>query len=240
MDRVILGVNNCRTAEKSLSWTLLIFVVSALEPAKVNHMTLLLPALTNPDTYKMQPWRQCWYQYVWQTWVSTCALCFINALLCFVVIISSLWWIHGTYVLKIFLVASLALGYKRSMQLRAQFLGCIYSTKLLRLYLQQWCKKVQYLSYGLISWACKIAPKWMLQKPIDDMSKLVQVMPCCLLATSHYMSHYWPRYLLPYDVTRPQDELNHGKMGCLLNFWNITLHSTLYLSLCLWQVSFVF
>ena len=35
-------------------------------------------------------------------------------------------------------------------------------------------------------------------------STLVQVMACCCKATSHNLSQYWPRYMLPYGVTWPQ------------------------------------
>ena len=35
-------------------------------------------------------------------------------------------------------------------------------------------------------------------------STLVQVMVWCRQATNHYLSQCWPRFLSPYDVTRPQ------------------------------------
>ena len=35
-------------------------------------------------------------------------------------------------------------------------------------------------------------------------STLVQVMAWCCKATSHNLSQYWPRYMLPYGVTWPQ------------------------------------
>ena len=38
----------------------------------------------------------------------------------------------------------------------------------------------------------------------DDKSALVQVMACCNQATSHYLSQCWPRFMMPYGVTRPQ------------------------------------
>ena len=38
----------------------------------------------------------------------------------------------------------------------------------------------------------------------DDKSTLVQVMAWCRQATSHYLSQGWPRFMLPYGVTRPQ------------------------------------
>ena len=44
-----------------------------------------------------------------------------------------------------------------------------------------------------------------------DKSTLLQVMAWCRQATSHYLSQWWPRSLLPYGVTRPQ----------WVNFWHI-------------------
>ena len=38
----------------------------------------------------------------------------------------------------------------------------------------------------------------------DDKSPLVQVMAWCRQATSHYLSQWWPRFMLPYGVSRPQ------------------------------------
>ena len=38
----------------------------------------------------------------------------------------------------------------------------------------------------------------------DDQSTLVQVMAWCRQATSHCLSQCWPRFLLPYGVTRPE------------------------------------
>ena len=40
---------------------------------------------------------------------------------------------------------------------------------------------------------CEIALSWMLKNTFDYRSTLVQVMTWCLQATSHYMSHCWPR-----------------------------------------------
>ena len=50
----------------------------------------------------------------------------------------------------------------------------------------------------------EIALRWM---PLDltaDKSTLVLVMAWCRQATSHYLSQYWPRSMLPNGVTRPQ------------------------------------
>ena len=52
--------------------------------------------------------------------------------------------------------------------------------------------------------SCEIVPIWMSLDFIDDQSTLVQVMPWCRQATSHYLSQCWPRSLTPYGVTRPQ------------------------------------
>ena len=51
----------------------------------------------------------------------------------------------------------------------------------------------------------EIAPIWMSPDfTDDDQSTLVQLMAWCHQATSHYLGKCWPRYLLPYGVTRPQ------------------------------------
>ena len=52
--------------------------------------------------------------------------------------------------------------------------------------------------------SCEIALTWMSLDLTDDQSTLVQVMAWCHQATSHYMIQCWPRYLLPYGVSRPQ------------------------------------
>ena len=52
--------------------------------------------------------------------------------------------------------------------------------------------------------SCEIALIWMSLDFTDDQSTLVQVMPWCQQATSHYLSQCWPKSLLPYGVTRPQ------------------------------------
>ena len=51
---------------------------------------------------------------------------------------------------------------------------------------------------------CEIALRRMSLDLTDDKSTLVQVMPWCRQATSHYLNQCWPRSLSPYDVTRPQ------------------------------------
>ena len=52
--------------------------------------------------------------------------------------------------------------------------------------------------------SCKIALRWMPLDLTDDKSTLVQVMAWCRQATSHYLSQCWPRFMLPYGVTRPK------------------------------------
>ena len=39
---------------------------------------------------------------------------------------------------------------------------------------------------------------------IGDESTLVQVMAWCRQATSHYLSQFWSRSVLPYNINRPQ------------------------------------
>ena len=51
--------------------------------------------------------------------------------------------------------------------------------------------------------------RWMPQDLTDVKSTLVQVMACCLRASSHYLNQCWPRSPTPYGVTRP-NELNHS------------------------------
>ena len=65
--------------------------------------------------------------------------------------------------------------------------------------------------------SCEIAQIWTSLDFTHDQSTLVQVMAWCHQATSHYLSQWWPRSLLPYDVTRPQwvntPHLRHGMFG---------------------------
>ena len=50
----------------------------------------------------------------------------------------------------------------------------------------------------------KLLSDWMPLDLTDDKSTLVQVMAWCRQATSHYLSQFWPRFMSPYGVTRPQ------------------------------------
>ena len=51
---------------------------------------------------------------------------------------------------------------------------------------------------NILSTSQEIAPRWMLQNLIDEMSTLVSVMFWCHQATSHYMSQYGPIYIYIY------------------------------------------
>ena len=50
----------------------------------------------------------------------------------------------------------------------------------------------------------EIALRWMPQYLTNEKSALVQVMVWWRQATSHYLSQYWPRFMSPYGITRPQ------------------------------------
>ena len=84
---------------------------------------------------------------------------------------------------------------------------------------------LRYLIFRIISvidgWGicCELALRWMSLDLTDDKSTLVQVMAWCRPATSHYLSQCWPRFLLPYGVTRPQcfNTLAPGKLE-----WNFS------------------
>ena len=58
----------------------------------------------------------------------------------------------------------------------------------------------------IVGWGiyCEIALRWFSLDLIHDKSTLVQIMAWCHQATSHYLSQWWPRSLLPYDITRPE------------------------------------
>ena len=59
----------------------------------------------------------------------------------------------------------------------------------------------------------------------DDKSTLVQVMAWCRLATSHYLNQCWPRFPMPYGVTRPQWVKTHV-------LWNSRFGSELFICCC--------
>ena len=52
---------------------------------------------------------------------------------------------------------------------------------------------------------------------LTDKSTLVQVMAWCHQATSHYLSQCWPKFMLPYGVTRPQWVNMHLKIMFPIN-----------------------
>ena len=51
--------------------------------------------------------------------------------------------------------------------------------------------------------------------PNDDKSTFDQVMAWCHLATRHYLSHCWPRWLSPYGVTRQQSVNESCTRSCI-------------------------
>ena len=53
-------------------------------------------------------------------------------------------------------------------------------------------------SWGI---SCKIALRWLSPDLTDDLSTWVQVMACCLMATSHYLNPRWPNSMQTYGVT---------------------------------------
>ena len=61
-----------------------------------------------------------------------------------------------------------------------------------------------FLLIGIYGSFHDIALRWMSQDLTDGESAMVQVMAWCCQATSHYLNQCWPRYMLPYAVTRPQ------------------------------------
>ena len=60
------------------------------------------------------------------------------------------------------------------------------------------------IGYIVLGNDCQIAPSWMPQNVTDGTLTLVQVMAWCRQETSHYLSQCWPRFMLPYGITRPQ------------------------------------
>ena len=51
---------------------------------------------------------------------------------------------------------------------------------------------------------CETALSWMPYNLTYETSLLVQVMTCCLMAPSHYLSQCWPRTVSPYGGVRPR------------------------------------
>ena len=65
-------------------------------------------------------------------------------------------------------------------------------------------RNVELSMSDIFSIFCQIARRWMPQHLTDDKSTMVQVMAWCHQTASHYLSQYWSRSMLPYDITRPQ------------------------------------
>ena len=63
----------------------------------------------------------------------------------------------------------------------------------------------------------KRGPRWVSLDPTDDKSPLVQVMVWCRRAKSHNPSQCWPRFMLPYGVTRSR----HGNFRTAAKFGDI-------------------
>ena len=61
-----------------------------------------------------------------------------------------------------------------------------------------------FLLIGIFTLSNGNALRWMPWDFTDDKSTLVQVMPWCRQATSHYLNLCWPSSMSPYGVTRPQ------------------------------------
>ena len=74
-------------------------------------------------------------------------------------------------------------------------------------------------------------PRWMPWDRNSDKSTLVQVMAWSCQATRHYLNQCWPRFVLPYGVTRPQwvnQSVNVCKwcVGVLTKTQVFTLHTS--------------
>ena len=68
------------------------------------------------------------------------------------------------------------------------------------------------------------ALRWMPQDLTDDESIfMVQIMAWCHQATSHYLSQFWPRFMSPYDISKPQwVKKKYAKVVCYYIITNIT------------------
>ena len=60
------------------------------------------------------------------------------------------------------------------------------------------------LEYCQYVWHIYYALRWMPGRITNEQSTLVWLMACCRRATNHYLSQCWPRFLLPYTVSRLQ------------------------------------
>ena len=75
---------------------------------------------------------------------------------------------------------------------------------------------------------CSIALRCMPQNLTNEKSAVVQVIDCCLMAPSPYLSQCWPRSMSPYGITRPQwVDIHCSKIqswDCHLLQWNLCYH----------------
>ena len=97
----------------------------------------------------------------------------------------------------------------------------------------------------ILSCSCVIDLRWLPHNPIDDKSTLVQVMVWCLQAPNHYLSQYWPGFVSPYGITRPQwvkDKIGWGKCILLwqcIKWEKVSLSSTKEISNVTWHIKVV-
>ena len=61
-----------------------------------------------------------------------------------------------------------------------------------------------------------ITLEWMPEDLFTDKSTMIQVTTWCCQATSHYLHHYWPKFLKPYGTTMPQTINRIYKQGFYL------------------------
>ena len=102
-------------------------------------------------------------------------------------------------------------GHKRGPQITSVWLSCsIQTTPFISLVPGNVAVMLYHFFFKLMSRKddysifCEIGLRWMSQAITQDQSTLVQVMAWCRQSTSHYLSQWWPRSMLPYGVTRPQ------------------------------------
>ena len=77
--------------------------------------------------------------------------------------------------------------------------------------------------------------RWKPQELTNEKSTLVQVMAWCRQATSHYLSQYWPRFVSPYGVTRPQCVLTNMDSNMELS-WQCILRCKLWEIYCVYFI----
>ena len=82
------------------------------------------------------------------------------------------------------------------------------------------------LRIDVLGTSCEVGLRRVPQNPTDDKSTLVQVMACCLMAPSHYLSQCWPIYVA-HCLTRPQwvnqrDTIYHKIRSYIRNYMYIS------------------